>query len=226
MNKIKLRINKVLNYIFKEKFYKKLNFKWDEYPNRTHLIQKVIDQKKYKNYLEIGCDDDANYNSIQIENKTGVDPIKGGNIRKKSDEFFLDNNIYYDCIFIDGLHEYDQVKKDINNSLKFLNYGGIIFIHDCLPRSFFEQAVPRSQHLWTGDVWKAIVEVRTYKDVDTCVCFIDMGLGIIIKRNNSNPIEFKNKNFKKLKFSDYFFNHKKYLNIIKYEDVMNFINKM
>ena len=59
------------------------------------------------------------------------------------------------------MHEYDQVKRDINNSLNYINDGGVVFVHDCMPRSFFEQAVPRSQHVWTGDVWKSIVELRT-----------------------------------------------------------------
>ena len=54
------------------------------------------------------------------------------------------------------MHEYEQVKKDIINSVKYLNDGGVIFVHDCLPRGYFEQAVPRSQHVWTGDVWKLI----------------------------------------------------------------------
>ena len=226
MNKIKLRINKILNYIFKEKFYKKHKFDWGKYPNRSHLIQRVINEKNYNSYLEIGCDDDVNYNSIKIEKKIGVDPSHGRNTKKKSDDFFLDNKEFFDCHSIDGLHEYHQVKKDIKNSLKFLKNDGIIFLHDCLPRSLFEQAVPRSQYIWTGDVWKAIVEIRTHENVDTCVCFIDMGLGIIIKRTNSNPIKFINKNFNKFKFSDYFYNYKNYMNVIKYEEVMKFINKI
>ena len=160
MNKKKLRLNKIFHYIFKEKFYKKININWSNFPDRSEIIQKVIDKKNYKSYLEIGCDDDQNFNKIKIHIKYGVDPISGGNIRKTSDEFFSQNKKYFDCIFIDGLHEYEQVKKDIINSLEYLNDGGVIFVHDCLPRSYFEQAVPRSQHVWTGDVWKSIVELE------------------------------------------------------------------
>ena len=82
------------------------------------------------------------------------------------------------------MHEYEQVKKDIINSLEYLNDGGVIFVHDCLPRSYFEQAVPRSQHVWTGDVWKSIVEFRGYNYLDICFGKLDMGLGIILKRKN------------------------------------------
>ena len=37
-----------------------------------------------------------------------------------SDDFFKQNKKKYDCIFIDGLHTYKQVKNDILNSIKFM----------------------------------------------------------------------------------------------------------
>ena len=89
MNKFKLRLNKIYNYIFKEKFYKKINIDWSNFPNRSDIIQSVIDHKNFKSYLEIGCDNDLNFNKIKIQTKLGVDPVSGGNIRKTSDEFFF-----------------------------------------------------------------------------------------------------------------------------------------
>ena len=225
MNKLKLRLNKIYNYIFKEKFYKKINIDWSNFPNRSKIIQSVIDHKEYKTYLEIGCDNDFNFNKIKAETKLGVDPIRGGNIRKTSDEFFFENQILFDCIFIDGLHEYDQVKKDVNNSLSCLKDGGVIFVHDCMPRSFFEQAVPRSQYVWTGDVWKLIVELRTKDNLDIGVGYLDMGLGIILKRKNSNILKTDFDDFKNLKFREYYENYEKYLNLINHDNIMNFIDK-
>ena len=93
--------------------------------------------------------------------KIGVDPVSGGNYRGKSDDFFSNNKKKFDLIFIDGLHEYQQVRKDILNSIKCLKEGGFILVHDCLPRSISAQAVPRFRNIWTGDVWKAIDEFRT-----------------------------------------------------------------
>ena len=225
MNKFKLRLNKIYNYIFNEKFYKKINIDWSNFPNRSDIIQSVIDHKDFKSYLEIGCDNDLNFNKIKIQTKLGVDPVSGGNIRKTSDEFFFENELFFDCIFIDGLHEYDQVKRDINNSLNCINDGGVVFVHDCMPRSFFEQAVPRSQHVWTGDVWKYIIELRTRDNLDICVANLDMGLGIILKRKNSNSLKINIKNFKNLQFKEYYENYENYLNLIDHNKIINFIDK-
>ena len=83
MNKCILRLNKIYNYLFKEKFYKKNKINWNNYPNRSDIIQEIINLKNFKSYLEIGCDDDVNFNKIKIDVKVGVDPISGGNIKKQ-----------------------------------------------------------------------------------------------------------------------------------------------
>ena len=44
------------------------------------------------------------------------------------------------------------------------------------------QIVPKMYGHWNGDVWKAIVEARTMKDIDTYTCKADHGLGMIFKR--------------------------------------------
>jgi len=225
MNKKILRLNKLFNYIFGEKFYKKLNFNWSKYPGRVEIIQKIIDLKNYKTYLEIGCDDNFVFNQIKLKDKIGVDPYSGGNLRMSSDEFFKDNKKKFDCIFIDGLHYYYQVRKDIINSLNSLNDNGVVLVHDCLPKNYFQQAIPRSQMVWTGDVWRAIVEMRTFKNIDTCVCFADMGIGIIIKRYNKKILQLTNTNFRKLKFRYYYKNYNFLMNIINFNDLQKFLKE-
>ena len=153
--------------------------------------------------------------------KIGVDPFSGGTVRDTSDNFFKNNKIKFDIIFIDGLHEYDQVKKDITNSLLYLNDGGVIFLHDCMPERFIYQAVPRATGTWNGDVWKNIVEIRTMQEVDTYVVFADHGLGMILKRPNKNSLNIDIKNFKNLKFKDYYYNYQNYLNVISSDNLKN-----
>jgi hypothetical protein len=215
------KFNRWYHYIFGEKFYKRLDFEWHKYPSRYEIIQETIYRKNYKSYLEIGCDQDELFSKIIINKKIGVDPVSGGTIRDTSDNFFKKNNEKFDIIFIDGLHEYDQVKKDIDNSLLFLNNNGVIFLHDCMPMRFISQAVPRSRNVWNGDVWKNVVESRTKQEIDTYVVHADYGVGMILKRPNKKILNLNINNFKRLKFKDYFYNHKEYLNVVYKDDMKN-----
>ena len=184
---------------------------------------KIIKKKNYKKYLEIGCFDDELFNYVECDYKVGVDPVSGGNVRKTSDQFFNENKDYFDCIFIDGLHTYSQVKKDIENSIKFLDKGGIILLHDCLPNNFYAQATPRCQWTWNGDVWKAIVEFRTKENLDVYTCYADFGIGVIFDRPNQNLLDYPKKNYSELKFEEYHQDPYKMMNIIEYEDLLKLI---
>ena len=217
--KYKFFLKRIFYYIYGEKFYKRLDYNWSGLPTRTEIIQKIIDKKNYKDYLEIGCDNDENFSKIKVENKIGVDPLKGGTLRMTSDDFFEKNKKNFDIVFLDGLHTYEQTIKDIDNSLKFLKKDGVILIHDCLPKKIWNQIVPRIYGHWNGDVWKAIVHSRTYEFADTFTCKVDHGLGVIFKRKNSDRLELEKKNFKNLKFADYFNNHNKFMNPISHEEL-------
>jgi len=218
-----LRLNYFFHKVFGEKNLGNIGFDFSQKQTRKFIIQDIINKKNYKSYLEIGCFDNELFNHINCNKKVGIDPYTGGTIRKTSDKFFEDNKEKFDCIFIDGLHTYSQVKKDIDNSLKFLNPDGIILLHDCLPNNYFEQATPRSQYIWNGDVWKAIVECRTIKDIDTYTCYADFGIGVILNRKNQNILDIKYNKFSKIKFNDYFTNYKEYMNIIVFEDLLKVI---
>ena len=208
---------------FHEKGLGNIGLDFSNKKSRLFIVQDLIDKKNFKKYLEIGCFDDELFNHIKCEKKVGVDPVSGGNVRETSDEFFKKNNENFDCIFIDGLHEYSQVKKDIENSLKFLNQDGIILLHDCLPNNYFEQATPRCQWTWNGDVWKAIVECRGKADIDVYTIYADHGIGVIFKRTNKNLLDLHQKNFKKLSFGEYFRNYKKLMNLVEYDELIKII---
>ena len=108
--------------------------------------------------------------------------------------------------------------KDIKNSLKFLNKDGVILLHDCLPRTIWNQITPRINSDWNGDVWKSIVHVRTLENVDTYTFIADRGIGIIFPRKNRNKLSIKNNtDFKKLRFKDYIENHNNYMNPIDFD---------
>tara|TARA_B100000686_G_scaffold352519_1_gene454762 strand:+ start:380 stop:1108 length:729 start_codon:yes stop_codon:yes gene_type:complete len=225
-----LKIIKMYHEIFGEKFKKKIIMPeiYNYQLHRIEIIKKIISKKNIKNYLEIGCDQDEVFSEIKVENKIGVDPNSGGTHRMTSDSFFLANSKLFDLIFIDGLHTYEQVKKDIINSLKCLKKNGLILVHDCFPFNYYDQAIPRAQKKWNGDVWKAITEFRTFDQIDVCVGSFDNGIGLIINKENKNKLTISDQtkitNFKKLTYEDYFYNFNTYLNLVNEEDFFNKIN--
>ena len=223
LNPLRLFFNRVYYFLFIERFNKKLSFNFPVDIFRWDLIQHIINKYNYTSYLEIGCDKDQSFSKIKINKKIGVDPISGGTIRDTSDNFFINNKDKFDIIFIDGLHHYEQVIKDIYNSLDILNDNGHILIHDCLPRTIAHQAIPRYRGSWNGDVWKSIVELRTKSNLEVFTCEIDFGVGVIRKKNNTNPLDIKINDFKKLKFKDYYHNNKEFMNVISYDQILKII---
>ena len=223
LNPIKLLFNRIYHFFFIERFTKSLKFDFPKDIYRWDLIQYIINKYKFTDYLEIGCDKNQSFSKIVIKNKVGVDPISGGTVRDTSDNFFRYNNEKFDIIFIDGLHHYEQVTKDVYNSLNILNDSGFILIHDCLPRRISHQAIPRYRGSWNGDVWKAIVELRTKNELEVSTCEIDFGVAIIKKKHNSKPLKIQTRDFKKLKFKDYYHNNKEFMNIISYKRALEII---
>lgn len=108
----------------------------------SNIIKWVVKLTNCKKYLEIGVRTGENIYEIRnfVELCEGVDMIdeivdKDKIVFNKmsSDEFFKVNSNTYDVIFIDADHNFNQVKKDLENSLKILNKYGIIILHDTDP---------------------------------------------------------------------------------------------
>ena len=175
--KIKRRLLKYGHLAYDKTFdwdWKKTNF------NRIALVNLLVSQKPDCAYLEIGCAANDLYDSVPVLNKVGVDPQNGGNVRMTSDDFFRANEAYFDVVFIDGLHTYDQLRRDVINSIRFLKPGGWIAFHDMLPRSWMEHHVPYlGLGPWTGDVWKVAFELSRTEGIDFRILKIDCGVGVI-----------------------------------------------
>ena len=217
LNKFTKIFRKIYYKLFIENFKGKLNYNFTENFYRWDLIEYLIKKNNYKNYLEIGCDKNQLFSKVNINNKIGVDPVSGGNVRKTSDDFFKENKSSFDIVFIDGLHTYEQVKKDILNSVNCLLDEGIILVHDCMPDSLGKQAVPRYKMQWNGDVWKAIVDLRQQENLEIYTCEIDQGIAVISKKKNTSILKL-DKPINKLKFKDYFNNYKEYMRVISLEE--------
>lgn len=195
---------------------------------RHEIINLLINNNGYKTYLEIGLDDGVNFSKIMVDDKVSVDPSKDEyshatpTYKMTSDDFFTQNNKRYDIIFIDGLHHSDQVYKDIKNSLKYLNYNGTIVCHDMSPEEEGQQVVPRKQKVWTGDCWKAWVNIRKEQNnLKMYVVDCDWGVGVIQKSDTKDIF----KTDLEINFQNLENNRNNWLNLISVEDFKKNINK-
>jgi len=124
--------------------------------NRTDVIQRIIDRKEAKTYLEIGVANGTNFFPIRARQKIAVDPNFTFSRERKmrwtlknlhnvvaqyhqctSDSYFgrKKSTDRVDVVFIDGLHTYEQSLRDVMNSLVHLEGTGVIVMHDCSPPS-------------------------------------------------------------------------------------------
>ncbi len=168
-------------------FQKQFAWDWDTpHFNRIALVNLLCATKLDGNYLEIGCQGNTLFDAVPMINKTGVDPTAGGTHRKFSDDFFKSNKTYFDVIFIDGLHVYDQVHRDVANAIRFLKPGGWVAMHDMLPLNAIQEHVPNiSPGPWSGDVWKVAFELIASPGIDFKLIKIDCGVGLF-KVNDPN----------------------------------------
>lgn len=190
---------------------------------RIDIINKFIDKYGYKSYIEIGTQKGVSFDGIRCDNKIGVDPDPNAkaDYQMTSDKFFkgMSRKAETDIFFIDGMHEAEQVYKDILNALDHLSEGGTIICHDMLPLSDEMQRVPRETKIWTGNCWKAFVRLRMERDdLEMYVIDADWGCGVIRKGKQdklSITEEITYENFGK--------NRKEWMNIITTQE---FLNKM
>lgn len=195
--------------------------------DRTDIINYFVGRYDYRSYLEIGVlNPNINFNKIIVNDKTGVDPnVSDIQFTMTSDVFFMQNKKMFDLIFIDGLHESEQVYRDIHNSLNVLNVGGTIIMHDCNPTKEIIQLVPQIQAgEWTGDCWKAFVRFRCEtSNYNMFVINTDYGVGIIKESTKKLiPLTIKDS----LTYDNLKKNRKKWLNLIDCENIEITLNKL
>lgn len=170
--------------------------------NRVEIINTISALIGALQYLEIGIAEGNTLVNVNVPNKVGVDPNPRYKAMDKkrieeihqieiheieSDHFFFYNTRYFDVVFVDGLHIYEQAIKDILNSLNFLNHNGFVVVHDILPKDEKSASRDRSTFEWNGDVWKVVYDIyKNYPDIGYFVSESDAGLGVMWKKNGSN----------------------------------------
>jgi SAM-dependent methyltransferase len=193
--------------------------------NRIRAVRRALGMRSKPVYLEIGVSRGQAFQRISADVKIAVDPAFRLSARTReladakarvthyfettSDDFFdsekelLEQNPV-DVALIDGLHTYEQVVRDVENTLRHLRDDGVIFLHDCNPP--FELASRRAESweefmasqkgplaigVWNGDVWKAIVELRsTRDDLIVGVLRCDQGVGFVCKGTPESTLSY------------------------------------
>lgn len=213
--------------------------------NRLFFLKKLFRNKNFKTYLEIGVFQGRVFFSVPAHTKMAVDPEFRFTTSKKikkvfrrfsnlwakfyektSDAFFADDapalfrNDKLAVCLVDGMHEYSYALRDIENSLKYLQKDGVVFVHDCNPKtkqagaSFEEYKNRGFTEDWNGDVWKAIVHLRSLRDdVNVFVLDCDQGLGIVSFGKPENKLDFTQEQITALTYEQFSENRKQWLNL-------------
>ena len=216
--------------------------------NRIRAVQRALAGRTDPVYLEIGVSRGQAFARITADVKIAVDPAfklsertreladaKGRAIHyfeTSSDAFFENETAVLeqhrvDVALIDGLHTYEQVVRDVENTVRYLKDDGVIFLHDCNPpfalagrraeswEDFIaQQKGPLVIGVWNGDVWKAIVELRsTRPDLQVGVLKCDQGVGFVRKGTPESPLAYSREQIAALTYADLKADRKRLLNL-------------
>jgi predicted O-methyltransferase YrrM len=180
---------------------------------RTDIINLLANKINAQKYLEIGIGQGHNFKTINCNYKIGVDPnlATPATHHITSDVFFESNTEKFDIIFIDGLHLYEQVYRDINNSLLSLNNEGYIICHDMNPDYEALQLPHFQMGAWMGDCWKAFVRLHSERS-DITMYTIDTDCGCSVIQKGSQQL--LNVDLNSLNWENFDKNRKEWLNLI------------
>ncbi len=159
-------------------------------------IQAQLDRLGAALYLEIGVRDGATFRSVRCRRKVAVDPTRTETMRiiRPGESFFEETSDHFfetsvrhaladepiDVALIDGLHQFEQVLRDVLNCAQWIRPDGVIVLDDCNPSSAERGQSSPTGGPWNGDVWKAIALIRRTQPQWNCITVdTDEGIGMI-----------------------------------------------
>lgn len=158
------------------------------------FIERLFTSCRYSTYLELGVYRGTTLTKVHKHAalSIGVDIVdyrddKSTNLfLGTTDNFFTQNSITFDLIFIDADHNYDVVVKDFENSLKILNKNGTIILHD---------TDPEAVHLLNPGYCHNSYKMNNYLKLHDNISFvtlpmIEAGLTIVKRAKDLRYLEF------------------------------------
>lgn len=141
-----------------------------------------------RRYLEIGVSKGNTFRAIEVAERTGVDPNFGFDTAEvanatthlhamRSDAWFAETSAgtSFDIVFIDGLHVFEQVVRDLTNTLARTSWRSAILIDDTVPVDVFSSLTSqrdavrlreafggKSGAAWHGDVFKIVFLIHDF----------------------------------------------------------------
>lgn len=171
-------------------------------------INRVMSNREFS-YLEIGVAQGTTLQSVNSKEKHGVDPNPLFNVKRlpentsfdcmTSDAYFKiqPSNVKFDFIFLDGLHESNQLLRDLHNSLKHVKPGGWILVDDVIPsdsisafpdidESYSMRGVsPIEGFPWHGDCYKILpIVFNTLKSVEPFIIIYPDNPQLLLRTSN------------------------------------------
>jgi hypothetical protein len=159
-------------------------------PRRTHSARRInalAARLGARRYLEIGVQKGITFRGVDIAQRVGVDPRFAFDTTEMandatilhalpSDRFFAEQAgpDPFDIVFIDGLHVFEQVVRDLTNTLAWTHRRSAILLDDTVPVDVYS-ALPvqrdaiRLRHeaggkggAWHGDVFKTVFLIHDF----------------------------------------------------------------
>ncbi len=228
---------------------------------KEDILQAVLDDLGRGTYLEVGVRRGASFGGIFAALKIGVDPRLSLNRRARlrhllrqkvlglraerlfemtSDRFFgqaeaLVPGLRIDAALVDGLHTYDQSRRDVDNILRYLAPRGVVVLHDCnpttaamaYPASSLAEAVAARpagwSGQWTGDVWKTIVHLRARRtDLHVLTLDCDFGVGVVTRGHPESRLDLTPAEIAALGYEDLAARRPELLNLKGPEEFLSF----
>ena len=136
------------------------------------LLTRLHEALRPRAYLEIGVEFGPSL-ALSRSPSIGIDPFPRPSARAlcgkpwvkiyraRSDDFFAAHDpattlagLPLDLAFIDGLHEFAQVVRDLENVERWGHAGTVAVIHDVMPGDAWQASHAFHDGMWTGDVWR------------------------------------------------------------------------
>jgi hypothetical protein len=177
------------------------------FPHHYALLEHIHQRLQPRSYFEIGVDAGLSLRFAGPDTRVvGVDPVLREDViaahpaahlvEATSDDFFASHDLTalmdgpVDLAFIDGMHRFENVLRDLANLQPHVHDHTLVLIHDCLPTDEACAARERTTVAWAGDVWKAACALAAEWPDDRFVTLdvAPTGMGVIRGLSQAAPL--------------------------------------